>query len=112
MKSKPHEKIILLQKLHLSAVKALSNDKRLLILYYLKNPKTHFPAQIDGDLIEDGVCADFIREKLGLSAATTTQHLKVLAGAGLVRGKRCKKWVFYKRCEKNFDALRIFFETI
>src|SRR5256885_4536206 len=68
----------------LPILKALASDKRLLILHYLKDPTTHFPRQIDGDLVEDGVCADFIREKLGISAATATQHLKVLAAAGLI----------------------------
>ena len=90
----------------LEAVKALANDKRLLILHYLKDPKAHFPPQVDGDLVEDGVCADFIRDKLGISAATATQHLKVLSHAGLIRGKRVKQWVFYKRCEDVIDVVR------
>jgi len=78
-------------------MKALANDKRLLILHYLKDPTRHFPPQVDGDLEEDGVCADFIREKLGISAATATQHLKVLSHADLISGKRVKQWIFYKR---------------
>jgi len=90
----------------LGAVKALANDKRLLILHYLKDPVAHFPSQVDGDLVEDGVCADFIRDKLGISAATATQHLKVLSHAGLIRGKRVKQWVFYKRCEDVIDVVR------
>lgn len=93
---------------HLPVVKALASDKRLLILYYLKEPTVHFPRQVDGDLVDDGVCADFIRDKLGVSAATATQHLKVLAGAGLIRGKRIKQWVFYKRCEDAIAGLRRF----
>jgi len=97
---------------HLPAVKALASDKRLLILYYLKEPAAHFPRQVDGDLVEDGVCADFIRDKLGVSAATATQHLKVLAGAGLIRGKRVKQWVFYKRCEDAIASLRGFSEQL
>jgi len=86
--------------------KALANDKRLLILEYLKDPIAHFPPQVDGDLIKDGVCANFIREKLHLSPATATQHLKILAGAGLVRGKRVKRWIFYKRCEDRVAELQ------
>jgi DNA-binding transcriptional ArsR family regulator len=90
----------------IDAVKALANEKRLLILHYLKHPKDHFPPQVDGDLVEDGVCADFIRDKLGISAATTTQHLKVLSHVGLVRGKRVKQWIFYRRCEDVIATLR------
>ncbi len=97
---------------HLQAVKALASDKRLLILHYLKEPIAHFPRQVDGDLVEDGVCADFVRDKLGVSAATATQHLKVLAGAGLIRGKRIKQWIFYKRCEDAIASLRRFSERL
>ena len=90
----------------LPLLKALASDKRLLILHYLKEPTRHFPKQIDGDLVEDGVCADFIREKLGVSAATATQHLKVLTAAGLIRGTRIKQWTFFKRCDDAIASVR------
>jgi DNA-binding transcriptional ArsR family regulator len=90
----------------LPIIKALASDKRLLILHYLKDPTKHFPRQVDGDLVEDGVCADFIREKLGVSAATATQHLKILAAAGLIRGKRIKQWTFFKRCDDAIASVR------
>jgi DNA-binding transcriptional ArsR family regulator len=90
----------------LPVLKALASDKRLLILHYLKEPTRHFPRQVDGDLVKDGVCADFIREKLGVSAATATQHLKVLSAAGLIRGKRIKQWTFFKRCDEVIESLR------
>jgi len=97
---------------YLPIVKALASDKRLLILHYLKEPTHHFPKQVDGDLVEDGVCADFIRDKLGVSAATATQHLKVLAAAGLVRGKRIKQWTFFKRCDDVIASVRLFSDTL
>jgi DNA-binding transcriptional ArsR family regulator len=90
----------------LPILKALASDKRLLILHYLKEPTKHFSRQVDGDLVEDGVCADFIREKLGVSAATATQHLKVLTAAGLIRGKRVKQWTFFKRCDDAIASVR------
>jgi DNA-binding transcriptional ArsR family regulator len=90
----------------LPIIKALASDKRLLILHYLKDPTRHFPKQVDGDLVKDGVCADFIREKLGVSAATATQHLKVLANAGLIRGTRIKQWTFFKRREDAIASVR------
>ena len=37
-----------------AAVKALGNERRLLILEWLKDPEAHFPRQVDGDLVKDG----------------------------------------------------------
>ena len=36
--------------------RALANERRLLLLEWLKAPLEHFPPQVAGDLIEDGVC--------------------------------------------------------
>ncbi len=80
--------------------------KALAILEYLKDPVRHFPPQVDGDLVEDGVCADFIRAKLGISAATATQHLKVLTVVGLIRPKRIKQWTFFKRVEPTIAEIK------
>src|SRR5271163_3704480 len=79
--------------------RALGNDKRLKILHWLKNPRRHFPPQVDGDLVKDGVCSVFIAQKLGVSQPTAGEHLKILSQAGFVRGKRIKGWVFYLRDE-------------
>jgi DNA-binding transcriptional ArsR family regulator len=84
-----------------SAIKALANERRLLILGWLKDPRAHFRPQIDGDLVEDGVCGVLIAEKLGLSQPTLSEHMRVLTQAGLVRGKKIKQWTFYKRDEKR-----------
>lgn len=88
------------------ALKALANDRRLLILRWLKDPEKHFPPQVDGDLIDDGVCGLFIADKLGVSQPTVSEHLRVLTQAGMVRGKRIKQWTFYKRDEERIAALR------
>ncbi len=79
--------------------RALANDKRLQVLEWLKDPVAHFPPQVDGDLVEDGVCGVFIADKLGVSAPTLSEHMKVLIQAGLVAPKRIKQWTFYKRDE-------------
>jgi len=89
-----------------SAIRALANERRLQILEWLKDPEAHFPPQIDGDLVEDGVCAVLIAQKLGLSQPTVSEHLKVLAQAGLVRGKRIKQWTFYKRDESRIREVK------
>lgn len=86
--------------------KALANDKRLLILEWLKEPTKHFPPQTDGDLEKDGVCSVFIAEKLGLSQPTVSTHMKELLRAGLVRTKRIKQWTFYRRDEERISELK------
>ena len=80
--------------------RALSNERRLQILRWLKDPRAHFPPQVDGDLVEDGVCVVLIAKKLAVSQPTATEHLKILARAGLVRPKRIRQWTFYKRDEE------------
>ena len=81
--------------------RALASDRRLQILQWLKDPRTHFPPQVDGDLVKDGVCGLFIAEKLGISQPTLSEHMKVLVQAGLVIPKRIKQWTFYRRDEER-----------
>jgi DNA-binding transcriptional ArsR family regulator len=88
------------------ALRALANDRRLQVLDWLKNPTKHFPPQIDGDLVEDGVCGVLIARKLGVTQPTASEHLKILCQAGLIRPKRIKKWIFYKRDEVRIDQLK------
>ncbi len=90
----------------IDALKALANERRLLILEWLKEPEAHFPPQVDGDLVEDGVCGALIAEKLGLTQPTVSEHLKVLVQAELVRPKRIKQWTFYKRDEKRIEEVK------
>jgi DNA-binding transcriptional ArsR family regulator len=87
-------------------MRALANGRRLLILEWLKDPKAHFPRQADGDLVKDGVCGLLIARKLGVSQPTVSEHLKILAQARLVRAKRIKQWMFYKRDEANIQELK------
>ena len=86
--------------------RALANDKRLLILNWLKRPVRHFPPQCDGDLVKDGVCGLLIARKLRVSHPTASEHLKILAQAGLLRGKKIKQWTFYKRDEARIAVLK------
>ena len=87
-------------------LRALANDKRMQILEWLKDPVAHFPPQVDGDLEKDGVCGLFIADKLGISQPTASEHLKILARAGLIRPKRIKQWTFYKRDESAIGKLK------
>ncbi|WP_033430075.1 ArsR/SmtB family transcription factor [Saccharothrix syringae] len=87
-------------------LKALANEKRLLVLEWLRDPAAHFPPQRDGDLVHDGVCSLFIAEKLGVSQPTCGEHLKVLARAGLVRATKIRQWVFYRRDEDRIAEVK------
>jgi ArsR family transcriptional regulator len=88
------------------ALRALSNDRRLQILSWLRNPTRHFPPQVEGDLIDDGVCGLLIARKLRVSQPTASEHLKILLQAGMVRGKRIKQWTFYKRDEARIKKIK------
>jgi DNA-binding transcriptional ArsR family regulator len=92
--------------LSVETVKALANEKRLRILGWLKDPRRHFPPQVYGDLERDGVCGVFIAQKLGVTQPTASEHLRVLAQAGLVRGRRIRQWTFYRRDEKRIAAVK------
>ncbi len=85
-------------------LKALASEPRMTILALLKDPTGNFPPQIDGDLVADGVCADFIRNKLGIAAATASRHLTLLTDAGLLIATRKKGWTFYRRNEPALEA--------
>ena len=86
--------------------RALSNERRLQILDWLRRPRRHFPPQVDGDLIEDGVCGLLIARKLRVTQPTASEHLKILQQAGLIRGKRIKQWTFYKRDEVQIRSIK------
>lgn len=87
--------------------RALGNEHRLVMVEWLSDPRSHFPEQQDGDLVEDGVCVGFITEKIGLSQPTVTGHLQVLAKAGIVTSKRIKNWVFYKLDRQRMDEATV-----
>ncbi len=88
------------------ALRALANERRLQILEWLKDPRRHFPPQVDGDLVKDGVCGLLIARKLGVSQPTASEHLNILSRAGLVRGKRLKQWTFYRRDEAAIERIK------
>jgi DNA-binding transcriptional ArsR family regulator len=83
----------------LKTIKAVASPVRLEILSQLKDPTANFPPQTDGDLVSDGVCADFIRDKLGIAPATASRHLTLLTEADLLIATRKKGWTFYRRDE-------------
>lgn len=87
-------------------MRALASERRLQILEWLKDPRRHFPPQVDGDLVSDGVCAVLLAQKLGISQPTLSEHMRILSQAGLVRAKRIKQWTFYRRDEARIKELK------
>jgi DNA-binding transcriptional ArsR family regulator len=89
-----------------AVLRALANERRLQVLDWLKEPRAHFREQVDGDLVDDGVCGLLIAEKLGISQPTVTEHMKLLVEIGAVRATRIKQWTFYKRDEARIREIK------
>jgi len=96
-------------KSNVGALKSLASPVRIAILDYLRDPARNFPPQVDGDPVNDGICADYIREKLGISPATASRHLTLLTDSGFLLATRKKGWTFYRRDE---DAIRRFADQL
>lgn len=90
-------------------IKALSNERRLQVLEWLKNPEKNFPPHVDVEGFEFGVCVGSIQDKLGLSQSTTSQYMSTLDNAGIVISTRIGKWTYYRRDE---EAIAEFAEFI
>jgi ArsR family transcriptional regulator len=86
--------------------RALASERRRQILSWLREPTAHFPRQLEGDLVKDGVCGLLIAQKLRVSQPTASDHLKLLVQAGLLRPKRIKQWTFYRRNEKAIQSVK------
>ena len=67
--------------------KLLSVDKRIEIIELLK---------------KEAMSVNAIAEALGITQSATSQHLRVLKGAGLVKDERQGYWIYYSL---NRDAL-------
>src|SRR4030081_3613811 len=87
-------------------IKALANGRRLKILDWLKDPRSHFRKQVDGDLVKDGVCALLVAEKVGITQATLSDQMRVLVQTELVLPKRIKQLTFYRRNEVRIRAVK------
>jgi DNA-binding transcriptional ArsR family regulator len=92
-------------------IKALANPSRLEIMRWLRDPRAHFPPQVDGDLVDDGVCGLFIAQKLGVGQPTAGEHLRILVRAGVIRATRIKQWTFYKRNEARIREVKRAFRS-
>lgn len=89
--------------------KALSNETRLKILGWLREPEKNFPPQGknpgDPTDLKGGVCVSSIQEKAGASQSTISNYLDILQRCGLLLSERHGKWTYYRRNEETIKKL-------
>lgn len=91
--------------------KALSNESRLKILQWLKEPDRHFAPHEGIDMNTIGVCVSQITDKLKMTQSTASQYLTILLRAGLIKAERIGKYTYYKRDEEAIGKLADFLKT-
>lgn len=95
--------------------KALSNETRLNILQWLKEPEKHFPKQgahLPKEVsYKGGVCVGDIQEKAKTSQSTVSHYLTMMQQAGLLESVRFGKWTYYRRNEETIRMLAEYFGT-
>jgi ArsR family transcriptional regulator len=93
----------------LDIFKALSNQTRLNIMKWLKDPEKHFPPQglhiPEGDAFDNSVCVGSICEKAEISQSTVSSYLDMMLRAGLLESARFGKWTYYRRNEEQIREL-------
>lgn len=88
--------------------KALSNESRLQILQWLKEPDLHFTPHEGIDMNKTGVCVSQITQKLNMTQSTASQYLSILQRAGLIKTERIGKFTYYKRDEEAIKRMADF----
>ncbi len=93
----------------LEIFKALSNETRLNILKWLKDPENNFPEEglrvPNEQGFHGGVCVGTIKEKAGISQSVASQYLDIMQRAGLLESIRVGRWTYYRRKEDNIQKL-------
>lgn len=85
----------------LEVIKSISNQTRLDILNWLKDPFANFPAEELADYNPElGVCVSDIAKKAEMSIPTVSVYLKNMATADVLIATRKDQWTYYKRNEK------------
>ncbi|TVX99993.1 ArsR/SmtB family transcription factor [Cohnella terricola] len=91
--------------------KALSNESRLQILNWLKDPENHFTPHEGTDMRKIGVCVGQITNALKMTQSTTSQYLSILQRAGLITAERIGKYTYFKRNEEAIRGMGAFFSN-
>ncbi|MEV6027729.1 ArsR family transcriptional regulator [Streptomyces sp. NPDC052036] len=91
-------------------LKTPASERRMRILEWLKDPVTHFPPQRRRDLVEDGVTAAVVAEKLHVPRSVAATDLRILTALGLLRTKRICRHTCYRRDEVRIAEVARLFE--
>ncbi|QEE50280.1 winged helix-turn-helix transcriptional regulator [Flavobacterium alkalisoli] len=90
----------------LEILKSLSNETRLNILTWLKDPFAHFPEEeLSDETPQLGVCVSDIAKKAGMSVPTVSDYLKTMSAAKILLATRKGQWTYYKRNEQLLQDL-------
>lgn len=96
----------------LDLFKTLSNEHRIQILFWLKEPRKHFEAvDIEPEVENFGVCMSVIQKKLGLSQSTTSSYLTSMVVCGLLKSVREGQWTYYQRNESKIQELAAYIKN-
>ncbi|WP_223067500.1 ArsR/SmtB family transcription factor [Paenibacillus caui] len=90
----------------LAVLKALSNETRLNILCWLREPEQmneNLPTVIKEEF-PGGVCVGTIQEKSGLTQSVISSYLSSMQKAGLLESRRYGQWTYYRRNEEAITA--------
>ncbi len=104
--SRYHDIIICMEPIEI--FKALSNESRLQILQWLKEPDRYFIPHEGIDMNVTGVCVSQITDKLKMTQSTASQYLTILLRAGLIKAERIGKYTYYKRDEVAISKIADF----
>lgn len=95
-------------------LKALSNETRRQILFWLKHPEQYFdetPYHEQGLTLKVGACVSDIQIQAGLAQSVVSSYLLMMQKAGLLEAERVGKWTFYRRNEKTIQAFAEYIRT-
>ncbi|WP_125708687.1 ArsR/SmtB family transcription factor [Companilactobacillus zhongbaensis] len=89
---------------------ALSNQTRLNILQWLKDPEKEITSVSSEEVRymmkeKGGICVADIAENAGLAQSTISKYLSDLHNCGLLISERHGKWTYYRRNEENIQEL-------
>ncbi|QJD82664.1 ArsR/SmtB family transcription factor [Cohnella herbarum] len=90
-------------------IKALSNETRLKILEWLKEPEVHFGPQshLPSDCdFPGGICVGSIADKAGLAQSVISGYLVKMQKSGLLESRRHCQWTYYRRDEKGIQQFK------
>ncbi|KKN70133.1 hypothetical protein LCGC14_0433650 [marine sediment metagenome] len=88
--------------------KCLSNQTRVQIMDWLKNPEKNFKQHESLRNFDDGVCVTDIKDKSGLSQSTISTYLINMEKCGLLIMTRHGKYSYLKRNETLIQEYILF----